>query len=229
MRIKALVAASFAALLLYVAVFAQSPISGTVIKNANLRAGPGTNYAVVGTVRAGQAVTITEKNAAGTWFHLDSNKWIASFLVKVKETPSSQDNLPDAQGCYLFQNQLSAELTITAIRIDTNHSTTFKVPSGQATSTPACLDPGHYNYTIDAPPPWASINGELDVKAGDRYLIPVKEAKPEQANTPQSQPTDSPNSGQRYGAICRDGTQSGATGRGACSHHHGVDHWLVYP
>jgi hypothetical protein len=30
----------------------------------------------------------------------------------------------------------------------------------------------------------------------------------------------------RIGAICRDGTRSNATGRGACSHHGGVDHWL---
>jgi uncharacterized protein YgiM (DUF1202 family) len=32
--------------------------------------------------------------------------------------------------------------------------------------------------------------------------------------------------GGRVGAICRDGTRSNATGRGACSHHGGVDHWL---
>ena len=30
----------------------------------------------------------------------------------------------------------------------------------------------------------------------------------------------------RVGAICRDGSRSDATGRGACSHHGGVDYWL---
>ena len=30
----------------------------------------------------------------------------------------------------------------------------------------------------------------------------------------------------RCGAICKDGTQSNATGRGACSGHDGVDRWL---
>lgn len=30
----------------------------------------------------------------------------------------------------------------------------------------------------------------------------------------------------RVGAICNDGTTSRATGRGACSHHEGVDYWL---
>ena len=33
-------------------------------------------------------------------------------------------------------------------------------------------------------------------------------------------------SGGRIGAICRDGTRSSATGRGACSHHGGVSRWL---
>lgn len=36
-----------------------------------------------------------------------------------------------------------------------------------------------------------------------------------------------PSSGVRVGAICRDGSRSSATGRGACSHHGGVDHWLL--
>jgi hypothetical protein len=36
-------------------------------------------------------------------------------------------------------------------------------------------------------------------------------------------------SGARYGAICKDGTRSTATGRGACSHHGGVREWLICP
>jgi hypothetical protein len=36
-------------------------------------------------------------------------------------------------------------------------------------------------------------------------------------------------SGGRIGAICRDGTRSSATGRGACSHHGGVAQWLYSP
>jgi len=30
----------------------------------------------------------------------------------------------------------------------------------------------------------------------------------------------------RVGAVCNDGTQSSATGSGACSHHHGVRCWI---
>jgi len=39
-------------------------------------------------------------------------------------------------------------------------------------------------------------------------------------------PVDSSSSGERIGAVCRDGTTSTATGSGACSHHGGVDHWI---
>jgi hypothetical protein len=35
--------------------------------------------------------------------------------------------------------------------------------------------------------------------------------------------------GGRIGAICKDGTRSSATGRGACSHHGGVARWLYSP
>ncbi len=80
--------------------------------------------------------------------------------------------LPAEQGCYLFQNQLGTELTVTMTRVGDTQSFSFQVPSDQ--ETPYCLDAGRYTYTIDAPPPWASINGELDVKAGDRFLFPVR-------------------------------------------------------
>jgi hypothetical protein len=48
---------------------------------ANLRAGPGTTYAIVGSAAQGQTLTIIARNAAGDWYQLDSGAWIASFLV----------------------------------------------------------------------------------------------------------------------------------------------------
>lgn len=50
-------------------------------RNANLRAGPGTTYAVVGNVTQGDALTITGANPAGDWYQLSSGAWIAAFLV----------------------------------------------------------------------------------------------------------------------------------------------------
>ena len=53
----------------------------TANRNANLRSGPGTNYAVSSSVQTGQALQIVAKNSDGTWFMLDSGQWIAAFLV----------------------------------------------------------------------------------------------------------------------------------------------------
>src|SRR6266508_3284156 len=60
---------------------------------------------------------------------------------------------------------------------------------------------------------------------------PTATPKPTAVPRPTVAPTDVPalpaSGGVRVGEICRDGTRSYATGRGACSHHGGVDHWLV--
>lgn len=82
------------------------------------------------------------------------------------------DQLPTDQGCYLFQNQLGPELTVTLTNLETGVSEDFKVPNDQ--EVPRCLAPGRYSYTIDAPPPWANINGELSVNAGDRFFFPIR-------------------------------------------------------
>ena len=55
--------------------------SGVVVRNANLRAGPSTRYAVVGTAPAGTQVRIAGTNKAGDWYHLSNGRWIAAFLV----------------------------------------------------------------------------------------------------------------------------------------------------
>ena len=75
------------------------------------------------------------------------------------------------QGCYLFQNQIGPELTITFTNKDSGKSESFKVPgSGEVEK---CFAPGRYTYTLDAPPPWGSTNGELTVEAGDAFLFPI--------------------------------------------------------
>jgi serine protease Do len=74
-------------------------------------------------------------------------------------------------GCYLFQNLVGPELTITFTNAATGQGETFKVPPNGATDR--CFIPGRYTYTIDAPPPWNSVNGEIEVHAGDLYLFPI--------------------------------------------------------
>lgn len=88
-------------------------------------------------------------------------------------TPAAPtDPFPPDQGCYLFQNQLGPELTITFTSTDGTINLTFTVPAGQ--ELPYCFIPGSYTYTIDAPPPWADINGDLTVEAGARYMFPIR-------------------------------------------------------
>lgn len=60
--------------------------------------------------------------------------------------------------------------------------------------------------------------------------LPTAIPAPTAAARPTQRPqTLAPQTTYRVGAICRDGTRSSATGRGACSHHGGVDHWLYGP
>lgn len=60
---------------------AAPPAQGKTTAVANLRAGPGSNFAKVGSLPAGQTVTISTCNKACDWYQLDSGAWIAAFLV----------------------------------------------------------------------------------------------------------------------------------------------------
>jgi len=58
-----------------------APVGASANRNANLRAGPGTSYAVAGSVTTGQALDLGGRNTTGDWFRLSSGLWIAAFLV----------------------------------------------------------------------------------------------------------------------------------------------------
>jgi uncharacterized protein YraI len=62
-------------------------IATSVIENANLRAGPGTNFAIVGQAAAGQEVQVAAVSEDGGWYLLGNGAWIASFLVAAPEAP----------------------------------------------------------------------------------------------------------------------------------------------
>ena len=52
-----------------------------VKRNANLRSGPGTQYSIIGHARAGETLMAVGKNEDSSWLALDTNAWIAAFLV----------------------------------------------------------------------------------------------------------------------------------------------------
>lgn len=71
--------------------------SGTVNRSAALRAGPGTEYEVVGRAASGDRVEVTGRSENGAWYQLADGSWIARFqvddapltlpVVKVTPTP----------------------------------------------------------------------------------------------------------------------------------------------
>lgn len=48
---------------------------------ANLRAGPGTTYAVVGSANFGESLSLAGQSADREWFQTDGGAWIAGFLL----------------------------------------------------------------------------------------------------------------------------------------------------
>lgn len=86
--------------------------------------------------------------------------------------PTAPPALPADKGCYLMENHLGADLTVTFTAQDREWADSFQIPANE--SKEYCLDPGRYTYTIDAPPPWGTSNGELEVQAGDHYRWPIR-------------------------------------------------------
>ncbi len=60
--------------------------NGIINRSANLRGGPGTNYAIVGSAKAGDNVEIIGQNSDGSWLKVAGDKWIAAFLVNQGES-----------------------------------------------------------------------------------------------------------------------------------------------
>lgn len=65
---------------------------GIVNSTANIRSGPGTNYAVVDQAQAGQTLTVVGCNADCSWFQLDNGNWIAGFLVDLVSATGSAES-----------------------------------------------------------------------------------------------------------------------------------------
>ena len=66
----------------YLPLVSQSvTIEGDVNQDANLRAGPGTNYPVVRGAFASDRVVLVACNEDCTWYQVSSGEWIAAFLV----------------------------------------------------------------------------------------------------------------------------------------------------
>ncbi|MBX3011819.1 MAG: trypsin-like peptidase domain-containing protein [Caldilineaceae bacterium] len=173
------------------------PIAQVTTNALNIRSGPGTNYNRIGSASQGdQLVVIGQVDNCG-WLNVQTRDdilgWVSGSTryvtldtdctaIPVAEAPAPPQNSGSTQrpspvapastkGCYLFQNQIGTELTITFTRKGDGWNTTFKVAAN--TEVQQCFDPGDYTYTLDAPPPWDSTNGEMSISAGDNYTFPI--------------------------------------------------------
>ena len=75
-----------------------APTTGVVLYNANLRGGPGTNFAIVGKAPVGTTVNIVDSNPDRTWYRLDSGAWIATFLVQLGGSPAAPQVVSVVEG-----------------------------------------------------------------------------------------------------------------------------------
>lgn len=70
------------------ATLAPTRVTGArAVRNANLRAGPGTNYAIVGSVQRADQLDLVGRTGDGSWYQLRDGRWIAAFLVQQGDAP----------------------------------------------------------------------------------------------------------------------------------------------
>jgi hypothetical protein len=149
----AMTVALLLALLLASVALAQTMRTGRVNRDANLRAGPGVNHAVIGGARSGQLIEITGANADQSWWQLADGKWIAAFLVTIvtpgEEQPTPAPPPSPATGELLKDNRRS---------VGGGHLT---VHNGTRKDGVVALMPANGNTPVIA----------FYIKAGDRYTF----------------------------------------------------------
>jgi len=147
-------------------VFSQSSLTGVVTRDANLRAGPGTSYAIAGKAAAGQTVHIVAKSTAGDWYQLDTKAWIAAFLVKLN--PASPTPTPPAKATSTIT--VTAKLTTTLINTQTTG-----VITATATVTPAVANTATATSTVAAPTTSKTLVRQLakvtSINSGDTIRV----------------------------------------------------------
>ncbi len=122
---------------------AQTTVPGVVTRNANLRAGPGTTYAVVGGVKAGVTVYVVEATADQTWYYLDSGNWIAAFLVQLSAPLEPGETLDVGVGAPagIFTTVITTVVTTVTTTVSTTALVETTAPPVPNPSLTLPLDP----------------------------------------------------------------------------------------
>jgi N-acetylmuramoyl-L-alanine amidase len=75
---------------------ADAPQAVVNTARLNVRQGPGTDYSVIGDLKSGDDVTVTGRNAAGSWYQVslpsETTGWVSAGLVKMTGDASSRSD-----------------------------------------------------------------------------------------------------------------------------------------
>lgn len=152
----------------------------------NVRSGPGTNYSAIGQLQSGARLPVIAQAYTCSWLQVQlpdgKQGWIAGqppyttlegdcARIPQGKIPSAPTGSSGGNGCILFQNSFNDEATVTLTSKDGKWNKTFKI--GRKANHRECLPPGTYTYTVDIPPPWGSINGELEISRGRTISLPI--------------------------------------------------------
>lgn len=127
--------------------------------NLNVRSGPGTGYSIVGSLRKGTAVTVTESN--GSWSRITSpaSGWVSSSYLSSNYVSSSTSNTVGqtrkTKACYLYSNSnltgtrytYKANTTVTIL---SNVSSTVDRVKVNATGRVAYINTSNYTTSISS-------------------------------------------------------------------------------
>jgi hypothetical protein len=149
-------------------------VGAVVIEAANVREGPGVEYAVVIGAQPGQAVVVTGRDASGEWLQLGSGYWIAAALVA---------NAPVDLPVTAAPAQLpGGNPTVAPVVVEATPASVFTCVGGCATAPdPSCAIKGNVNSKgelIYHAPGWRDYE-RTDVKPeeGDRWFCTEEEAR----------------------------------------------------
>jgi competence protein ComEC len=112
----------------------QSPAAANT--TANLRAGPGTGFAVVGLARPGQSLPLVARNPAGDWLQLEDARWISAQLVAnapnlpVAEVAGAPESAPPVAPTAGLRSPTAGTLTVTVIDVGQGDSILIQTPDG---------------------------------------------------------------------------------------------------
>jgi hypothetical protein len=168
---------------------AQAGASVTILADRlNIRSGPGTGYAVVGSAAAGEKYSVTGQNGNCAWLKVASSGKALGWVSGSKSFTrlnGACSKIPAAtggaaapaaapasgkQGCALLTNKLAFAVKLDVKRSD-GWQSSWSIPVGGESKI--CVNPGSYTATFTAAGMPGNMAFPLTVKGGEYFEIPL--------------------------------------------------------